>query len=162
MEAVTKTRKTYQGMIEKLEPNQIFVFGSNTEGKHGAGAALWARINAGAIYGQPYGFHGDTFGACYSIVTKDLNIKEQPSIPEEHIVNQIKWLYAIAKTIPYKEFIIAYSGTRPNLNGYSNLEMAKMFKQAGVDMSPRGIDTSSRIPDNIIFEQKFWELIQIV
>ena len=29
---------------------EIFVFGSNTEGKHGKGAALEARLKHGAIY----------------------------------------------------------------------------------------------------------------
>lgn len=151
METITAIeRKTYIGMIEKLEPNQIFVFGSNTEGRHGAGAALWARVNAGAVYNQPYGFHGT---ACYSIVTKDLTMNVHPSVSEEHIVNQIKWLYAIARTMPYKEFIIAYSGMRPNLNGYTNMQMAKMFHDAA---------DSSEIPDNIIFEKKFWELVQLI
>ncbi len=27
--------KTYKGKITKLEPNQIFVFGSNPQGRHG-------------------------------------------------------------------------------------------------------------------------------
>jgi hypothetical protein len=35
--------KTYSGMITELEPNQVFVFGSNTQGRHGKGAALMAR-----------------------------------------------------------------------------------------------------------------------
>ena len=47
--------KTYTGIIEKLEPNQIFVFGSNTEGRHGKGAAKIARDKFGAIYGQAEG-----------------------------------------------------------------------------------------------------------
>lgn len=38
-------RKTYSGMIQNLAPNQVFVFGSNTQGKHGKGAALTAKIN---------------------------------------------------------------------------------------------------------------------
>jgi hypothetical protein len=43
--------KTYSGMITELEPNQIFVFGSNTQGRHGKGAALMARYKFGAVYG---------------------------------------------------------------------------------------------------------------
>lgn len=30
-------RKTYTGRLKTLAPNQTFVFGSNTEGRHGAG-----------------------------------------------------------------------------------------------------------------------------
>lgn len=33
-------------MIQNLAPNQVFVFGSNTQGKHGKGAALTAKINS--------------------------------------------------------------------------------------------------------------------
>jgi len=47
--------RTYKGIITKLLSNQVFVFGSNTEGRHGKGAALWAKQNAGAIYGQSKG-----------------------------------------------------------------------------------------------------------
>lgn len=39
------SRKTYSGMIQSLTPNQVFVFGSNTQGRHGKGAALTAKIN---------------------------------------------------------------------------------------------------------------------
>ena len=42
---------TYSGTITRLEQNQIFVFGSNTQGRHGKGAALTARTKFGAIYG---------------------------------------------------------------------------------------------------------------
>ena len=40
--------------IDKLSDNEIFVFGSNTQGAHGGGAAKMA-MNWGAIYGQPFG-----------------------------------------------------------------------------------------------------------
>ncbi len=34
--------KTYKGLITKLESNEVFVFGSNLRGFHGAGAAGYA------------------------------------------------------------------------------------------------------------------------
>lgn len=43
--------KHYIGNIE-AEANTIFVFGSNPEVRHGAGAAKVAREKFGAIYGQ--------------------------------------------------------------------------------------------------------------
>lgn len=46
-------RKFYIGNITP-ETNTIFVFGSNPEGRHGAGAAKVARNQFGAIYGQVY------------------------------------------------------------------------------------------------------------
>jgi hypothetical protein len=53
--------------IQSLKSNEIFVFGSNTLGRHGAGAAKQA-MKFGAKYGQARGLQGQT----YAIVTKDL------------------------------------------------------------------------------------------
>ena len=51
----------------------IFVFGSNLAGRHGKGAALFARQHHGAIYGQGEGLQGNS----YAIPTKDgaLNVR---------------------------------------------------------------------------------------
>ncbi len=46
---------------------EIFVFGSNLAGRHGKGAALYARKHHGAIYGQGEGLQGNSYG----IPTKD-------------------------------------------------------------------------------------------
>ena len=51
-------RKFYVGNITP-EANTIFVFGSNPEGRHGAGAAKVARNQFGAIYGQGEGLQGN-------------------------------------------------------------------------------------------------------
>ena len=48
--------KTYKGKINKLEPHQIFVFGSNPQGRHGKGAALIAKQLFGAKVGQTVSF----------------------------------------------------------------------------------------------------------
>mgnify|MGYP006877977877 FL=1 len=74
--------KTYSGMIDKLNSNQIFVFGSNTQGRHGKGAALTARNKFGAIYGQAEGLQGQS----YAIITKDLTKTTHPSRTKEQII----------------------------------------------------------------------------
>ena len=51
-------RKFYIGNITP-DANTIFVFGSNTEGRHGSGAAKVAREQCGAIYGQGQGLQVD-------------------------------------------------------------------------------------------------------
>lgn len=135
-------RKTYSGMIQNLAPNQVFVFGSNTQGKHGKGAALTAKNKFGAIYGQAEGPQGQS----YAIITKDLTKNTHPSRTPEQIKEQIHNLYEYAKENPDKEFLVAYSGKGTNLNAYSNQEMADMF-------------SSEPIPNNIVFEQEFNELI---
>ena len=48
--------------IERLQPNEIFVFGSNLSGHHGGGAALLAMNKWGAIWGQGVGLQGQTYG----------------------------------------------------------------------------------------------------
>jgi hypothetical protein len=52
----------------------IFVFGSNEAGRHGAGAALDALREHGAIYGQGFGRQRNSF----AIPTKDRNLKPLP------------------------------------------------------------------------------------
>jgi hypothetical protein len=52
----------------------VFVFGSNLAGRHGKGAALWAKQNRGAVTGQGEGRQGFS----YAIPTKDENLKTLP------------------------------------------------------------------------------------
>lgn len=135
---------TYEGhFILKLEPNQIFVFGSNTQGRHGKGAAHLAYKHFGAIYGQARGIQGQ----CYAICTKDLTKEVHPSISQEDIIKQIGFLYHSASGhLKEYVFLVAYN-TASNLNGYTNVEMAIMFAKAGP------------IPPNILFNKQFAELI---
>lgn len=135
-------RKFYIGNITP-DANTIFVFGSNTEGRHGAGAAKVAREKFGAIYGQGQGLQGNA----YALPTKNLRVKENRglrSISKEDIVESIKKLYETAQQYPVKMFTIAYRNTHStSLNGYTGLEMIDMFLEAGP------------IPDNIIFSQEW-------
>ena len=136
--------KTYNGEIKELKDNQAFVFGSNTEGRHGAGAAKFA-MKYGAIYGKASGPMGRTYG----IITKDLTKRQHPSIPKEFIIEQIGEFYKFAKRYWNVDFVIPYAGKadKINLNGYSNVEMAEMFSQF-------------EIPENILFEEQFSLLIK--
>ncbi len=67
------SRETLYGMrvtpenITVLEPNEIFVFGSNITGRHGAGAARVAALRFGAEYGIGAGLTG----RCYAIPTME-------------------------------------------------------------------------------------------
>lgn len=47
--------------IEKLKENEIFVFGSNLQGTHGAGAAHLAKEHFGAIMGCGVGLQGQSY-----------------------------------------------------------------------------------------------------
>ena len=146
----TTTSKTYEGKIKTLGPNQIFVFGSNPEGRHGLGTAQLAKNKFGAVYGQGRGLQGQSYG----LVTKNLTpgFKEsstgityekagEKSLSPQQIIENIDELYQTAMANPTKEFMVAYTVDR-NLNGYTPQEMANMFN-------------SLPIPNNVIFNREF-------
>ena len=134
---------SYEGYITPSQ-DTIFVFGSNPEGRHGAGAAKTAREKFGAIYGQGEGLQGNA----YALPTKDLRVKENKglrSISAEQITENIRKMYDVAKQNPSKKFKVAYTNglNETTLNGYTGAEMIKMFKDAGP------------IPSNIIFSKNW-------
>lgn len=134
---------SYDGMITPDE-NTIFVFGSNPEGRHGAGAAKVARMQFGAIYGQGEGLQGNS----YALPTKNLRIKENwgfRSIPLSQITESIKKMYKIAEQYPNKQFKVAYTNglNERTLNGYTGKEMITAFKNAGP------------IPSNVLFSKNW-------
>lgn len=106
-------------MIKQLEPNDVFVFGSNLAGRHGAGAAKWAVDNAGAIYGQGIGLQGQSYG----IPTKDFNIKPMPLSRILRFVNEF---LEFARKHPEKRFLITRIGC--GLAGYKDSEIGPMWK----------------------------------
>ncbi len=55
-------KRTTSERITELQPNEIFVFGSNLAGMHGGGAALIAYRKFDAIMGQGVGLQGQSYG----------------------------------------------------------------------------------------------------
>lgn len=47
--------------IERLAPNEVFVFGSNAHGLHDGGAARDAFQKFGAVWGEGHGHHGQSY-----------------------------------------------------------------------------------------------------
>lgn len=124
-------------------PNTVFVFGSNPEGRHGAGAAKVARERFGAVNGRGEGLQGNA----YAIPTKDLRVKEDGglrSIPPERITESIAKMYGVARENPGMEFMVAYRNTdTASLNGYTGYEMMRMFADAGP------------VPENVAFSREW-------
>lgn len=139
--------KTYSGNITP-EPDTIFVFGSNPEGRHGAGSAKVAREQFGAIYGQGEGLQGNA----YALPTTELRYYMQDkysrhSMGRDTIVENIKRMYQCAEENPGKKFKVAYRN-QPNevtLCGYSGRELMSMFKEA----------CDGNYPDNIYFSEEW-------
>jgi len=109
---------------------QIFVFGSNLAGIHGAGAAKYAVLNHGAIYRQGIGLQGDSYG----IPTKDHNIRTLP-LKDIHVyVNDFK---QFATQHPELTFNVTRIGC--GLAGYQDKDIAPMFTGAPTNCNlPQG------------------------
>lgn len=99
---------------------EIFVFGSNREGRHGKGAALFAYKNYGAIYGQAEGRQGNS----YAIITKELR-KDQPPVTISEIEQEVKKFLKYAKAHPRLKFKVTPIGC--GLAGFRYSQIAPMF-----------------------------------
>ena len=113
--------KTITGMITELSDNEIFVFGSNLGGRHGAGAARKAR-EWGAIWGNPVGHQGQT----YAIPTVDASVRNTLSIAEirPYAVEFIRY----AKEHPELVFLLTDVGC--GLAGLRAEDVAPLFQEA--------------------------------
>ncbi len=60
--AIGQQKRTTPEYITSLQPNEVFVFGSNLRGMHGGGAAYIAYRKFGAIMGQGVGLQGQSYG----------------------------------------------------------------------------------------------------
>lgn len=108
-------------MITTLAPNEIFVFGSNLAGIHGAGAALYATRHFGA---QPGTGSGRT-GRCWAIPTKDARIR---TLPLTTIRQYVAAFLDAARATPELTYLVTPVGC--GLAGYSPHDIAPMFLYA--------------------------------
>jgi len=99
----------------------VFVFGSNLAGRHGAGAAKWAKENRGAIYGRGVGLQGNSF----AIPTKDGNLKTLPLDMIEAFVSKFITFAGLAQDM---KFFVTPVGC--GLAGYSPMQIAPLFRGA--------------------------------
>lgn len=101
--------------------NEIFVFGSNLAGIHGAGAAKFAVHNHGAIMGVGFGPQGNSYG----IATKDENIETLDIL---NVNMNILYFLMYAKVCPDLLFNVTRIGC--GLAGFKDSEIAPMFANA--------------------------------
>jgi len=106
-------------MITKLLPHQIFCYGANLAGRHGAGAAKQA-LQWGAVYGRD-GLSGQTYG----ISTKDRNIR---TLPLQRLQEHVSEFLYEAEERPQLEFLMTRIGC--GLAGYTDEQIAPMFRHA--------------------------------
>lgn len=108
--------------IGSIPSEPVFVFGSNLAGRHGKGAALWARQHRGAIYGVGKGPQGNS----YAIPTKDERLKTLPlSEIEMHVVAFLIFAEAARHLLRFQVTPIGCG-----LAGYSPEQIAPFFRNA--------------------------------
>jgi hypothetical protein len=117
--------------LESLNEDEVFVFGSNEAGRHGAGAALDAQLRFGAQLGVG---NGPT-GRCYAIPTKDRNVR---TLPLQSILFYVNQFRHHATRHASTRFIVTPIGC--GLAGYSPRDIAPMF---------------SEMPSNVILPAEF-------
>lgn len=100
-----------------MEP--IFVFGSNLQGRHGKGAALFAVKNHGAIYGCGRGRQGNS----YAIPTKSTPWQ---SLALTDIDKHVSEFLRYAAEHPELTFTVTAIGT--GLAGFSHAQIAPLFR----------------------------------
>lgn len=107
--------------IQALNPGEIFVFGSNMAGIHGAGAAFMARKLFRAEMGVGIGMTGN----CYAIPTKDAQLHR---LSIDAVSEYVKEFIEVAKDNPDKDFLVTEIGC--GLARFSYLEIAPLFRDA--------------------------------
>lgn len=109
----------------------VFVFGSNLAGRHGKGAALWARQHRGAVYGKGEGMHGNS----YAIPTKSRQLRTLSLGEIETYVSEF-----IGFAMAHQELRFQLTPIGCGLAGYTPDQIAPMFADA---------------PENVIMPDEF-------
>lgn len=110
--------------------NEIFVFGSNLAGRHGAGAAKHAAMRYLAERGVGVG----RTGYAYAIPTKDRQLKV---LPLEEILPHVQTFLGYARAHPDLRFYVTRIGC--GLAGYADSDIAPMFHNAPANCElPKG------------------------
>ena len=102
--------------IERLAPNEVFVFGSNLQGFHGGGAAAAALRHFGAVWGQGVGLQGQS----YAIPTMQGGVETIKPYVDEFI--------EFARRNPQLNFLVTEIGC--GIAGFTPEEIAPLFEAA--------------------------------
>ena len=113
---------------------QIFVFGSNLKGVHGAGAAKYAYEKLGAQWGVGEGLTG----LSYALPTKDMNIKTRSMTDIQNSVVQF-----LAHVIWNPDCLYRVSPIGCGLAGLKKRDVARMFM-------------NNYIPNNVVFNREWF------
>lgn len=130
------THRITPPLITELAPDEVFVFGSNLAGIHGAGAAKQA-LQWGAMPGIGVGMRGHT----YAIPTKDKRIR---AMKPHQIAPYIYDFLRVAGHLPDMTFLVTEIGC--GLAGHVPEVIAPYFRGA-IDM------------ENVWLPKRFWKVL---
>lgn len=143
----------------------IFVFGSNTSGRHGKGAAYYAQKYYGATYGVGEGRQGNS----YAIPTKDgsyANLRDRDCILSLKVIRKsLRKFVKYAHANPDCTFLFTPIGTGEA--GYEKADILRLLHDiSGSGKGTPGYDIeafrkdrkSISIPDNILFTKEWFSL----
>ena len=126
------TKEYTPNRITALQPNEIFVFGSNLAGAHGGGAARLAYDRFGAVWGQGVGLQGQS----YAIPTMQGGVETIKPYVDEFI--------AFAKQHLEYKFLVTRIGC--GIAAFTSNDIAPLFSRA-IDM------------ENVILPKDFVEVL---
>ena len=112
-------------MITTLKDNEIFVFGSNLAGRHGAGAALQAKKQFGAKNGVGEGLTG----MAYAFPTLGKKLEQ---LPMSSLQASRDKLYSKCAEHPKTRFLLTKVGC--GLAGYPEADMKALFTNAPANL----------------------------
>lgn len=110
------SREYTPGRISHLEPDEVFVFGSNLRGMHGGGAARVAYEKFGAVWGQGVGLQGQS----YAIPTMQGGV--------ETIKPYVDQFIEFARECDQNTFYVTRIGC--GIAGFTDEEIAPLFDAA--------------------------------
>jgi predicted DNA-binding protein YlxM (UPF0122 family) len=113
---IMEQKRTTPERITSLEPNEIFVFGSNLKGMHGGGAAYIAYRKFGAVMGQGVGLQGQSYG----IPTMQGGVETIRPYVDEFI--------EFARQHPELTFLVTRIGC--GIAGFTDEEISPLFEAA--------------------------------
>ena len=139
-------------MTDRTFTRNIFVFGANLQGIHGAGAAKIAATQYGAVRGIGVGPTGEA----YAIPTKSRPTRgTADTLPLAEIANYVASFLEHAQAHPNDRFLVTRIGC--GLAGYSDAEVAPLFKDPPPNVQlPRAWHTivfGAEIPDRVSFTE---------
>jgi len=113
---MTYNREYTPEFITSLQPNEVFVFGSNIRGMHGGGAARIAHMKFGAEWGVGEGLTG----SCYALPTMEGGV--------DYIAEKVQNFIQCAKEHPELTFFVTKIAC--GIAGFTVEEIGPLFADA--------------------------------